>query len=73
MAKRQIIARIIGTGGLQGKQLRGKVTYAQGVKPIGIGVQRELSLGIGKYKALTFCHTVAVCSRFITCPISHTV
>ena len=50
MAKRHKIARIIGNKGLQGKQLRGKVNYEQGVKLIGIGVHKGLSLGIGEHK-----------------------
>ena len=70
MAKRHKIARIIGDKGLQGKQLRGKANYEQGVKLIGIGVHKGLSLGIGEHKGLSPCQTVAMLSTFITCHTS---
>ena len=51
----------------------GKANYAQGVKLIGIGMHKGLGLGIGEHKGLSFCQTVAVLSRFVTCHTCHIV
>ena len=72
MAKRHKIARI-GDKGLEGKPLTGKANYEQGVKRIGIGVHKGLSVGIGEHKGLSPCQAVAVLSRVITCHMSHCV
>lgn len=61
VAKRDIIARIIGDMGLQEKRLRRELTYAHAVKPIGIGLYGGLSLDIGEHnwvKLLPHCGCV---------------
>ena len=58
MAERHKIAKIFGDKGLQGKQVRRKTNYEQGVNLIDIGMHKGLSLGIGEYKGLSPCQTL---------------